>query len=133
MDYETQNYPSEHDSKLAGASLLLRCQYLFLGTSEGGYGSPKNLWSPIAQRGHLERAEDNQKGLLDQSVNSGPIGDEIPDAKQGLDSGSREYFKHEAYRDFSAPDPQANVDPYDRNPDSKEEASQMLASNYRSR
>ena len=92
MDYETQNYPSEHDSKLAGASLLLRCQYLFLGTSEGGYGSPKNLWSPIAQRGHLEHAEDNQKGLLDQSVNSGPIGDEIPDTKQGLDSASREHF-----------------------------------------
>ena len=65
MDYETQNYPSEHDSKLAGASLLLRCQYLFLGTSEGGYGSPKNLWSPIAQRGHLERAMSGFRSATD--------------------------------------------------------------------
>lgn len=63
-------------------------------------------------------------------MNGGPIGSELQDAKQGRDSSSREHFRHEAYRDFAAPDPHTSLDPYDRNPDSKEEVGRMLASGY---
>ncbi|CAL1715919.1 unnamed protein product [Somion occarium] len=108
IDFETKNYPSEHDS-----------------TSEGGYGSPTNSWSPRAQRGHPGSSDDNSSGLLSQSV--------MQDAKQGRDESSRRQFGHEAQRDFAAKDVHAGFDPYGRNPDSKEEVSQMLASSYRER
>ncbi len=51
-------------------------------TSEGGYGG-----DPFSRRA--------QRGLVEQSPNGGPIGNELQDAKQGRDLGSREEYRRE--------------------------------------
>lgn len=100
--YTTGNYPPPDDT-----------------TSSGGYSS-QDTWSNAAQRG----------SLVDQSVNGGPIGQELQDAKQGEDTAARQDFRHEAERDFDRQGAQG-LNPYGRNVDSRKEAEEMLASRYR--
>ncbi|KAI0688692.1 hypothetical protein C8T65DRAFT_674082 [Cerioporus squamosus] len=96
-----------------------------IATSEGGYGSA-NTFSPQNQR-HAD-TQSSPTGLVDQSVDGGPLRSELQDAKQGADQRSREQFSHEARRDFDA-----TMNPYGRNPDSKEEMGERLASAYADR
>ncbi|KAI0346204.1 hypothetical protein BDW22DRAFT_1425721 [Trametopsis cervina] len=107
-DYQTSNYPADGDS-----------------TASGGYGStPENTWSSKAQRGS------NEAGLIDQSVNGGLVGDEIQDAVQGQDASTREQFAHDAKRDFGTEGGGIGLNPYGRNPDSRKETEDLLASKY---
>ena len=71
-----------------------------------------------------DQSSPSNHGLIDQSLDGGPIGREIQDAKQGSDAHTRAQFAHEARRDFDA------LNPYGRNPDSKGEMDQRLASAY---
>ncbi|KAI0781754.1 hypothetical protein C8Q75DRAFT_869956 [Abortiporus biennis] len=137
-DYTTHNYPSEGDT-----------------TAEGGYGSPVNSWSDLSQRGRPDKTTSSSNslpnnssnsstsnhGLIDQSTNGGPIGNEINDAIQGEDEFSREEYEHEVERDFAAKSPVGGghdhhehmhdgLNPYGRNPDNEKEASDMLASQF---
>ena len=57
-----------------------------LATSEGGSGG--DAFSKSSQR-----------GLVDQSLSGGPLGDEIKDAKQGYDVDARQEYQHEQARD----------------------------------
>ncbi|KAI0667986.1 hypothetical protein C8Q78DRAFT_1081847 [Trametes maxima] len=114
LNYQTGNYPPANDT-----------------TSEGGYGSSSNTFSPQSQR-HA----DPSAGLIDQSLDGGPLGRELQDAKQGADAGTREQFAHEARRDFAPASASASaqgsqgLNPYGRNPDSLEEAGQRLPAGY---
>lgn len=78
------------------------------------------------QRG---RTEDSSGSLIDQSLSGGPIGQEIQDGAQGKDAESRRDYAHEAQRDFNVENRQG-LNPYGKNPDNKQEASEMLASAY---
>ncbi|KAI0365525.1 hypothetical protein BV20DRAFT_1046693 [Pilatotrama ljubarskyi] len=121
--FQTGNYPPENDT-----------------TSEGGYGSP-DTFSPRSQRrADPFETQAQQTGLVDQSVDGGPLAPEIQDAKQGADPRAREQFAHEARRDFAHPSQAQSrkpglegargLNPYDRNPDTLDEAREMLASSY---
>ena len=70
-------------------------------TSEGGYGAP-DTFSPSNQR-HADTTSSSASsdGLIDQSLDGGPLGRELQDAKQGADPRTREQFAHEARRDFA--------------------------------
>ncbi|TBU27548.1 hypothetical protein BD311DRAFT_665104 [Dichomitus squalens] len=105
-DYSTANYPPENDT-----------------TSEGGYGS-SGTFSPASQRRADPSRPSNDTGLITQSLDGGPLASELQDAKQGTDPRTRAAFDHDAKRDF---DP---LNPYGRNPDSKEETADRLASAY---
>ncbi|KAH9838748.1 uncharacterized protein C8Q71DRAFT_856675 [Rhodofomes roseus] len=111
--YETSNYPPPGDS-----------------TSTGGYGSANTFSDPV-QRGRQDLVNnESETGLVDQSLSGGPIGQEIDDAKQGRDEASRKDFTHEAERDFDRGNGSAGLNPYGQNPDSRGEATEMLASRY---
>ncbi|KZT65889.1 hypothetical protein DAEQUDRAFT_730932 [Daedalea quercina L-15889] len=111
--YQTGNYPPPGDS-----------------TSSGGYGSA-NAFSDPAQRGRQDLVNNqSETGLVDQSLNGGPIGREIEDAKQGRDEASRRQFAHEAARDFDRQNGAAGLNPYGQNPDSRDEVGEMLASRF---
>ncbi|KAI0350417.1 hypothetical protein OH77DRAFT_1507000 [Trametes cingulata] len=124
--FQTGNYPPENDT-----------------TSEGGYGSP-DTFSPRSQRrADPFETQAAQAGLVDQSVDGGPLARELQDAKQGADPRAREQFAHEARRDFAHPQARQGgnakearmegaqgLDPYGRNPDTLDEAREMLASGY---
>lgn len=62
-------------------------------------------------------------------MTGGPIGDEIQDAKQGRDASTREQYDKEASRDFGVEASQG-LNPYGQNPNSRSEASDLLASKY---
>lgn len=126
-DAATGNYPPPGDS--THPLLQLSSSHLTLtspcpATSSGGYGSSQNSWSDKAQRGNAsaERASDDT-GLVDQSTNGGDLAGEVQDAQQGQDADTRRDFKPAG----------RGLDPYDRNPDSKEEVREMLASAYSGR
>ena len=103
-------------------------------TSEGGYGAPNAFSAQNQRRADVAQQSQSQSdseqfspsnhGLIDQSLDGGPLNREIQDAKQGSDGRTRAQFAHEARRDFDA------LNPYGRNPDSKEEAGERLASAY---
>ncbi|KAI0750317.1 hypothetical protein C8Q80DRAFT_1253839 [Daedaleopsis nitida] len=110
FNYQNRNYPPENDT-----------------TSEGGYGAPTNTFSAQNQRradSDSQQFSPSNHGLLDQSLDGGPLNREIQDAKQGSDGRTRAQFAHEARRDFDA------MNPYGRNPDNTEEAGERLASAY---
>ncbi|PCH33072.1 hypothetical protein WOLCODRAFT_147179 [Wolfiporia cocos MD-104 SS10] len=110
--YKTGNYPPPGDS-----------------TSSGGYGSRDTFSDPV-QRGRQDIVNNSsQIGLVNQSVNGGPIGGELQDAQQGQDESSRREYRHEVDRDFDRRGSQG-LNPYGVNIDSKEEAGEMLASQY---
>lgn len=94
-----------------------------LATSSGGYGSPpEESWSDRAQRGFAGRGG---TGLINQSLSGGDLADEAEDAVQGSDKDARRDFQRAGGK---------GLDPYgDTNPDSKDEARAMLASQYASR
>ncbi|KAI0648625.1 hypothetical protein C8Q79DRAFT_1007216 [Trametes meyenii] len=114
LAYQTGNYPPANDT-----------------TSEGGYGSSSNTFSPQSQR-HA----DPSTGLIDQSLDGGPLGRELQDAKQGGDMRAREQFAHEVRRDFAPSSVSVStqeshgLNPYGRNPDSLGEAGEQLAAGY---
>ncbi|RDX41834.1 hypothetical protein OH76DRAFT_1411747 [Lentinus brumalis] len=121
-DYATGNFPTQGDSTHITTRTRRICSPAFTATSEGGYGSA-NPFSPQNQR-HAD-PQPPKNGLVDQSLDGGALGSELQDAKQGTDQRSREQFTHEARRDFDGA-----LDPYGRNPDSKEEMGERLASAY---
>jgi hypothetical protein len=95
-------------------------------TSSGGYGSRTNSWSDKAQRGRegsptapsfpgsaYASSNNSTAGLVGTNATGGPAHSE--DARQGRDGA------------------QLGLDPYDRNPDSRDEARTMLAGAYRER
>ena len=107
--YDTQNYPPPDDS-----------------TSSGGYGSRTNPFSGKAQRGREDSpntrsfpssayasGNSSTSGLVGTNATGGTAHGE--DAAQGRDKG------------------ELGLDPYDRNPDTQDEAKTMLASAYRER
>ncbi|KIP11052.1 hypothetical protein PHLGIDRAFT_33597 [Phlebiopsis gigantea 11061_1 CR5-6] len=108
-NYETSNYPPSNDS-----------------TSSGGYGSSKNVYADSTQRG---RTDDSSAGLTGRSTTGVFVGDGTQDAMQGKDAESRREYAREAERDFGVESNQG-LNPYGKNPDSKQEASEMLASGY---
>ncbi|EIW58052.1 uncharacterized protein TRAVEDRAFT_21468 [Trametes versicolor FP-101664 SS1] len=109
FSYKTGNYPPPNDT-----------------TSSGGYGSA-DTFAPHSQR-HADPtpASSNSNGLIDQSLDGGPVGRELQDAKQGADPRAREAFAHEARRDF-APGSQGQ---YGESVQSREEAGEKLATGY---
>ncbi|KAI0636342.1 hypothetical protein C8Q77DRAFT_1216730 [Trametes polyzona] len=108
--YQTGNYPPVNDT-----------------TSEGGYGS-SNTFSPQAQRHADTQQQPPANGLIDQSLDGGPLARELQDATQGADTRTREQFAHEARRDFGQGS--EGLNPYGRNPDSVQEAGERLAGAY---
>ncbi|KAI0327060.1 hypothetical protein GY45DRAFT_1373461 [Cubamyces sp. BRFM 1775] len=137
LTYQTSNYPSANDT-----------------TSEGGYGSPE-VFTPQSQRradffqSHPQYQSQRPSsqpdsssnssdaaGLIDQSVDGGPLARELQDAAQGADRGTREQYAHEAKRDFApsaasgARTGAQGLNPYGRNPDSTQEAGERLAAGY---
>ncbi|KAI0761573.1 hypothetical protein BD413DRAFT_616949 [Trametes elegans] len=123
FDYRTKNYPPPDDT-----------------TSEGGYGAP-NVFSPQSQRRadpaqsphSAQSSQGPSMGLIDQSLDGGPLGRELQDAKQGADPRTREQYAHEARRDFASSNPTTGaqgLNPYGRNPDSTREAGERLAASY---
>jgi len=107
--YDTQNYPPPDDS-----------------TSSGGYGSRTNPFSGKAQRGRegspntrsfpgsaYASGNSSTTGLVGTNATGGEAHSE--DAVQGRDKAG------------------LGLDPYDRNPDTQDEAKTMLASAYRER
>ncbi|EPQ50243.1 hypothetical protein GLOTRDRAFT_118401 [Gloeophyllum trabeum ATCC 11539] len=90
-------------------------------TSEGGYGSARDPYSPAAQRGHPEKAP--SFGLVNQSVPGGPT-NQAQDAQQGTDRGSR--------REYEGEHGGQGLDPYGASSlDSRREAEEALAGKYR--
>ncbi len=83
------------------------------------------------QGGRAQDEPDNTAGLIDQSTNGGPVGQELQDAVQGVDVATREEYAHESKRDFGRENqPQSRaqgLNPYGRNPDTKDEVADMLA------
>ena len=104
--------------------------HLLLATSSGGYGSSKNVWSEKVQRGHADDEPENTAGLIDQSTTGGPIGNELQDAKQGMDGQAREKYAHEMKRDFGRENRPEGLNPYGKHSDSKRDAEDMLTSRY---
>ncbi|KAF7789733.1 hypothetical protein EIP86_000679 [Pleurotus ostreatoroseus] len=100
-------------------------------TASGGYGSSKNVWSDKVQRGRAQDEPMNTAGagLIDQSTNGGPLGQEVQDAIQGKDAQTREEYAHEAERDFGmeAQPRSQGLNPYGQNPDNKDEVAEMLS------
>ncbi|TCD68280.1 hypothetical protein EIP91_011246 [Steccherinum ochraceum] len=112
LNYKTGNYPPTDDS-----------------TASGGYSSSGNVWSDKAQRGRadIERNDGPATGLLGQSVNGISVMNELEDAKQGRDEGTRREFQHEARRDFGQQG--AGLNPYGADSlETKREAGEMLES-----
>ena len=72
---------------------------------------------------------DSSGGLIDQSLSGGPVKDEIQDTVQGEDAESRREYAREAQRDFGVEGSQG-MNPYGKNPDTRQEANEMLASSY---
>ena len=87
---------------------------------------PERTWSTQAQRG----SDTSTPTLIDQSPTGGPISEEIQDAVQGMDASTRETFKHESQRDFGVEARSAGLNPYGRNPDTRKEAEDFLASKF---
>ncbi|KAI0656376.1 hypothetical protein C8Q70DRAFT_1056617 [Cubamyces menziesii] len=129
LTYQTSNYPSATDT-----------------TSEGGYGSPDVFTAQSQRRGadflqshpqyqsQRQQSSQSDAGLIDQSVDGGPLARELQDAAQGADPRTREQYAYEAQRDF-APSSTAGsgaqgLNPYGRNPDSTQEAGDKLAAGY---
>lgn len=50
-DYETANYPPDHDCNSSSSSISPPTSNPTLATSSGGSGSPEDAWSKAAQRG----------------------------------------------------------------------------------
>ncbi|KAH9895289.1 hypothetical protein C8Q73DRAFT_790451 [Cubamyces lactineus] len=123
LTYQTSNYPGPDDT-----------------TSQGGYGSP-DVFAPQSQRradffqSHPQYQSQSQRGssdagLIDQSVDGGPLARELQDAAQGADRGAREQYAHEATRDFAPSAGAQGLNPYGRNPDSTQEVGERLAASY---
>ncbi|KAI1786579.1 hypothetical protein LXA43DRAFT_1099048 [Ganoderma leucocontextum] len=114
-DCQTRNYPPEGDR---------------------GHGAAPNTFSPLNQRPPNEVQETGpapfnpEFGLIDQSLDGGPLSSELQDAQQGSDTRSREAFAHAAQRDFAALN--STLTPHGRNPDSGAgaETGERLASAY---
>lgn len=94
-------------------------------TSSGGYGSA-DTFAPHSQRHADPSPTSSDTGLIDQSLDGGPVGRELQDAKQGADPRAREAFAHEARRDF-APGSQGQ---YGESAESRGEAGEKLAAGY---
>lgn len=94
-------------------------------TSSGGYGSA-DTFAPHSQRHADPTPTSSDTGLIDQSLDGGPVGRELQDAKQGADPRAREAFAHEARRDF-APGSQGQ---YAESAETRGEAGEKLAAGY---
>lgn len=136
FNYQNRNYPPENDSTSYHPFLSLRDTSSHGGTaatSEGGYSASNTFSTQNQRRADPQSGSQSQTqqqfspsntGLIDQSLNGGPIGREVQDAKQGTDERTRTQFSHEARRDFDA------LNPYGRNPDGAKDMGDRLASGY---
>lgn len=132
VSYETGNYPPPGDcesSKFRSVGICsTECRNS--ATASGGYGSADTFTDPVQRgQGDLMNSKSNT-GLIDQSVNGGPIGQEIDDANQGHDEHSRRQFIHEAERDFDRGNVALGLNPCEDNPNSRREAAEMSGSQY---
>jgi hypothetical protein len=80
-------------------------------------------WGDRAQRDQKDPAW-GQTGLVDQSVNGGPVGDELEDARQGEDEGTRNDYQSSGNASSKG------LNPYGESFDSRKEAAEKLASQY---
>jgi hypothetical protein len=87
------------------------------GTSSGGYGAGQSSWSTDAQRGRTDAERASAAGgLVDQSTSGGGLAGSLQDAQQGRDTSGAPGMAGAQ-----------GLDPYGKNPDSREEAAEMLA------
>jgi hypothetical protein len=87
------------------------------GTSSGGYGAGQSSWSTDAQRGRTDAERASAAGgLIDQSTSGGGLSGALQDTQQGRDTSGVPGMAGAQ-----------GLDPYGKNPDSREEVAEMLA------